>query len=333
VTGLVGLLALVLAQEPPVFRTVVELVYVDVFVTKKDTPVPGLGAADFRVEDNGVAQQAEVVDRRLVPTTAVLVLDTSASVAGGNLVHLKEAARVFVSGLGERDEAALVTFSEKLLLREDASRDLAAVGAALDRVRPRGGTALIDTLYVCLKRRWGTGRPLVVLFTDGQDSASWLENDDILQAARESSALLHVVGTESLPARSRDPSRAPSLPILRTESSPSRSRGPTLPLLRSNPALLSPPFAAEPEMESGYVYLLRRAAETTGGAYWPVESIASLPAAFLRILEASNARYVLRYEPTGVPRVGRHRLRVSVRRRGIEVRARQEYTVSAAPPQ
>ena len=299
-TGLVGLLTLVLAQEPPVFRAHVELVYVDVFVTKKDAPVSGLEAGDFRVEDNGVAQRVEVVDRKLVPTTAVLALDASASVAGGNLVHLKEAARAFLAGLGERDEAALVTFDEKLVQREDASRDLAAVGAALDRVRPRGGTSLIDALYVCLKRRWGTGRPLVVLFTDGQDSASWLENEDILQAARESSALLHVVGTEALPERTRP--------------------------------LLLPQGRVEPETESGYVYLLRRAAETTGGAYWPVESIASLPAAFLRILEASAARYVLRYEPTGVSQAGRHRLKVSVRRRGVEVRARQEYMVSAAPP-
>jgi len=154
---------------------------------------------------------------------------------------------------------------------------------------------------VCLKRRWGTGRPLIVLFTDGQDSASWLENGDILQAARESSALLHVVGTEALPERTRP--------------------------------LLLPQGPVEPETESGYVYMLRRAAETTGGAYWPVESIAGLPAAFLRILEASAARYVLRYEPTGVSRVGRHRLKVSVRPRGLEVRARQEYMVPAAPPQ
>lgn len=307
-TGLAGLLALVLAQEPPVFRAHVELVYVDVFVTKKDAPVSGLEAGDFRVEDNGVAQRVEVVDRKLVPTTAVLALDASASVAGGNLVHLKEAARAFLAGLGERDEAALVTFNEKLLLREDASRDLAAVGAALDRVRPRGGTSLIDALYVCLKRRWGTGRPLIVLFTDGQDSASWLENEDILQAVRESPALLHIVGTESLPTRSRAPTLPPN-PWDRRDGSDRKE-----------------------EMESGYVYLLRRAAETTGGAYWPVESIASLPAAFLRILEASAARYVLRYEPTGVPRVGRHRLKVSVRRRGFEVRARQEYMVPTASP-
>lgn len=312
-TALVGLLALVLAQETPVFPTRVELVYVDVFVTKKDAPVSGLQAGDFRVEDNGVGQQVEVVARELVPTTAVLALDTSASVVGGKLVHLKEAARAFLAGLGERDEAALVTFSHKLELREDASRDVATVGAALDRVKARGGTALIDALYVCLKRRWGTGRPLVVLFTDGQDSASWLENDDIVQAARESSALLHIVGTEPLPDSSRGPSRTPSLLMNRS--------------LRMNR------YGAVGEMESGYVYLLRRAAEITGGAYWPVESSTSLRAAFLRILEASNARYVLRYEPTGVPRVGRHRLKVSVKRRGVQVRARKEYSVAAAAPE
>jgi hypothetical protein len=193
-----------------------------------------------------------------------------------------------------------VTFDHRLALREDASRDRAAVGAALDRVQAGGGTRLIDALFVCLKRGWGAGRPLVVLFTDGRDSASWLENEDVLQAARESSALLHVVGTEPLPARSR----AVVLPLLQ--------------------------IPAE-DAESGHVYLLRRAAETTGGAYWPVDSVASLRAAFLRILEASNARYLLSYEPTGVRRAGRHRLKVSVRRRGVEVRARQEYVVSAAP--
>lgn len=295
-TGLVGLLTLVLAQAPPVFRTDVELVYVDVFVTRKDEPVTGLAVSDFRVSDNGVSQRIELVDRETVPTTAVLVLDTSASVAGDKLAHLKQAARAFLAGLGERDEAGLVTFNHKLVLREEASRDRAAVVAALDQVEARGATSLIDALYVGLKRRWGSGRPLVVLFTDGEDSASWLDNEAIVQAARESSALLHVVGTE------------PEQSLL---------VGPLVGSLTPRRLLT----------ESGYVYLLRRAAETTGGAYWSVESGARLPAAFLKILEASNARYVLRYEPEGVRREGRHRLKVSVRRRGVEVRARQEYVV------
>jgi hypothetical protein len=104
-------------------------------------------------------------------------------------------------------------------------------------------------------------------------------------------------------------------------------RSPLVPFLSSQPYV-----SALEAVESGYVYLLRRAAETTGGAYWPVESATRLPDAFLRILETANARYVLRYEPTGVRRVGRHRLEVSVRRRGVDVHARREYVVPAPAP-
>jgi VWFA-related protein len=330
VIGLLGPLALVLAQQPPVFPTQVEFVYVDVLVTRKDAPVTGLASADFRLEDNGVGQQVELLDHTLVPTTVVLVLDGSASVAGADLVHLKDAARALLSGLGERDEAALVTFDEKVQLRQDATRDVLSVAAALDRIRPRGGTALIDALYLSLKTRWGTGRPVIVLFTDGRDSASWLDNEDAVQAARECSALLHVVGTEAARARSapRDPN--PSLPRLRTDS-PRLDGFWRRASLRSGMIRAQGSRSGPGEGESGHVYLLRRAAETTGGAYWAVESTTDLPATFRKILEASAARYVLRYEPTGVPRAGRHRLKVSVRRRGVDVRARQEYVVAGAP--
>jgi hypothetical protein len=61
-----------------------------------------------------------------------------------------------------------------------------------------------------------------------------------------------------------------------------------------------------------------------------VDSATALPEAFLKILEASNARYILRYEPTGVEHAGRHKLEVKVRRRGVDVRARREYVVPAA---
>jgi hypothetical protein len=123
-----------------------------------------------------------------------------------------------------------------------------------------------------------------VLFTDGQDAGSWFENEDVLRAARESSTLLHVVGTESRGLR-----------IARS----------------SGGAGFAPVFT-----EAGYVYLLRRVAETTGGAYWGVDSEKHLEATFRRVLEAANERYVLRYEPRGVARPGLHRLESpSARRR------------------
>jgi VWFA-related protein len=280
-----------------VFRTGVEVVYVDVSVTRKDAPVLGLSADDFVVTDNGVRQRVTVVNRDSVPTTAVLVLDVSASVAGEKLARLRAAASAFLRGMNERDEAALVTFNQRIELRQAPTTRRSAVADALGRVEAQGNTSVIDALYLCLKRRWGGGRPLVVLFTDGRDTASWLENDAVLQAARESSALLHVVGTEAAGGKYEGVS-----------------------------ALGGPRVV--PAAESGYMYLLQRAADLTGGAYWSA-SFGRLEAVFLRVLEAANARYLLSYEPEGPPRTGRHRLKVSVKGGGVEVRARQEYVVRA----
>ena len=296
--GLAGLVLLILAQAPPVFRTGVEAVYVDVFVSRKGAPVPGLTADDFVVTDNGVRQHVEVVDRESIPTTAVLALDASTSVAGEPLVRLRGAAWAFLRGMAERDEAALVTFNHRIELRQAPTTHRAAVAEALERVEAHGATSVIDALYLCLKRRWSGGRPLVVLFTDGADTASWLPNDSVLQAARESPALLYVVGTGTASERS---AQAPNLMGLR-------------------------PVVSEP----GHIYLLQRAADTTGGEYWSA-SYDRLEAAFLKVLEAANARYVLSYEPEGIAREGRHRLKVSVKRRGVEVRARQEYVVPELP--
>jgi VWFA-related protein len=297
VIGSAGLIALVLAQAPPVFHTGVEAVYVDVFVSKKDAPVLGLLAKDFVVTDNGVRQRVDVVDRKLTPTTAVLALDVSASVAGNKLDRLRAAARSFLAHLKQRDEAALLTFNHEIELRRAPTTDRVAVARALEDVEAGGATAVIDALYLCLKRRWGTGRALVVLFTDGEDAGSWLENDDVLQAARESSTLLYVVGTEAPDSRAHSSLFGSGVRLIRTEPD--------------------------------YVYLLRRAAETTGGAYWAADS-SRLEDVFLKVLEAASTRYILSYAPRGVARPGRHRLKVSVRRRGVEVRARQEYVVSAA---
>jgi Ca-activated chloride channel homolog len=188
-------LAAALAQAPPVFRADVEAVYVDVYVTRRGAPVGGLADRDFVVKDNGVPQAARVVDREEAPLTAVLVLDCSSSVAGAKLEFLKAAAGSFVRGLQPRDEAALVAFQSRVELLHAATADREALIDAIGRMTADGSTSLIDALFVGLKRRWGAGRPVLVLFSDGRDTSSWLENEDLLRAARESSTTVYVVRT------------------------------------------------------------------------------------------------------------------------------------------
>ena len=297
-TGSVMVALLALVQAPPVFRAETETVSVPVSVTKNGTPVRGLRAEDFILKDNGAVQHVELVDRETMPTTVVLALDRSASVSGRKLELLRGAARAFLRELRPQDEAALIAFDYRIELRHEATTDRAAILGAIEGLEAGGATSVIDALYVSLKRRLGAGLPLVVLFTDGQDTMSWLENDDVQRAARESSTLLHVVGTEPRGLRMARSTRG---------------------------AGYAPVFK-----ESGYVHLLRRIAETTGGAYWAVESDEHLEATFRKVLEVANGRYVLRFEPQDVARPGLHRLEVAVRRRGVDVRARKEYLIPSS---
>jgi Ca-activated chloride channel homolog len=180
-------------QAPPTFAAEVAAVYVDVFVTSRDRPVSGLGASDFEIADDGIGQAATLVRTEAVSVAALLLFDTSGSVKGQRLRDLEAAGHAFADGLTPRDEAALLAFSDQLSLLARPTSERAPLHRAIDRMAPGGATALYDALYVAFKLPFGQGRPLIVLFTDGEDNLSWLGRDDVREAALQSSALLYVV--------------------------------------------------------------------------------------------------------------------------------------------
>jgi len=290
--GLLLALAPVAPPEPPVFSSATEAVYVDVFVTSHGLPVTGLSAADFEVKDDGILQEPRLVSLETLRLTPVLVFDTSGSLEGENLEHLRSAGHAFVDGLRTDEPAALVTFSHEIALRVPPTFDRRPLHESLDRVRAGGSTAVLDALYAALRLRWGVGRAAIVLFTDGDDNLSWLDAEAVLAAARESTALVDVVA-----AGETDPGA----------------------LATAGPVHLR-------LAESAYMKLLREVARTTGGTVWPC-TYAGLRRAFLEVLGSLHTRYLLGYEPQGVAHTGRHRLEVKVKGRPAEVQARTEYWV------
>jgi VWFA-related protein len=290
--GLLLALAPVAPPEPPVFSSGTEAVYVDVFVTSHGLPVTGLRAADFEVKDDGVLQDARLVSLETLRLTPVLVFDTSGSLEGKNLAHLRAAGHAFVDGLRGDEQAALLTFSHEIVLRVPPTSDRRVLHESLDHVKAGGSTAVLDALYAALRLRWSAGRAAIVLFTDGDDNLSWLDAEAVLTAARESTALVDVVTAGETDAGN---------------------------LVTVGPIRLPP-------TESAYVKLLREVARTTGGTVWP-STYAGLRRAFLEVLGSLHMRYVLSYEPQGVAHQGRHRLEVRVKDRSAEVQARTEYWV------
>jgi VWFA-related protein len=202
------LVATALAQTPQVkFDVNVDLVSVDVLVTTRGEPRAGLTAADFQITDNNVPQKiensfaGEATGRgaalRPIPLDVVLVFDVSGSLAGGKLAQLVEAGKAVLAALRPDDRAALVTFSERTVIRQPLSSDLAAVTRAVERLDAAGRTSMFDALYAGLSmRRTGGTRAMVLVFSDGRDNSSILTANQIAQVARESDVVVYAVGLD-----------------------------------------------------------------------------------------------------------------------------------------
>src|SRR5580692_10259175 len=140
-------------QPPPAFHAGVELVRLDVSVTKGGVPVRGLTARDFAVTDSGVPQDVESATLDQAPLDVQMVLDVSGSVSGDRLTNLVLAATGLLRALRPADSAGLLTFADALRLRAPMTRDLALVRAALPGIVGEGRTALRDAVQLGLALR------------------------------------------------------------------------------------------------------------------------------------------------------------------------------------
>lgn len=183
-------------RQAPTFSSRVEAVRVDVLVTDRGQLVRGLRPADFEVLDNGVPQQVDLATFEQLRLNVVLALDVSDSVAGERLEHLRAAGFAVLDQLAPDDEAALVTFSHAVTLRAPLTTDRGLVRAALALSDGYGQTALVDATHTgLLLAESGVGRSLLIVFSDGFDTASWLPAATVLDTARRTDVVAYCVTT------------------------------------------------------------------------------------------------------------------------------------------
>lgn len=195
-----SLLAIVLASVLPIttvaqiLRTRRDVVLVDVAVTRGHRPVAGLTADDFVLTDNGVAQPIDQVTTGGAPLSILLVLDTSDSVAGDKLARLTAAARAVLRATRPGDRVALITFSHVVRIQVGLTDQLARIDTALDCLAAGGATSLNDAIQIALGvRPAADSRPVMLLFTDGQDTASWLSAAQLLDTVRRGDRVIHAM--------------------------------------------------------------------------------------------------------------------------------------------
>ncbi len=271
----------------------VELQQLYVTVTRGDERLLDLSADDFRISDDGARQTIVTFERGDVPLTTVLLLDVSASMAGPRLESAVAGARVFLDGMSELDEAAVMLFSDRLLRSTPFTHDTAELAEALAGIEPTGGTSLNDALLLGLQRLEGRqGRRVVVLFSDGADVHSVLPMAEVLERARTSRALIYWVHLGDGDGE-------------------------------------EPDFTSSWRASEGTVQefrLLHEAVKASGGTVRIVDTAEELAPAFAAILSELREQYVLGYYPTEARNDGSwHAVKVAVKASGARVRSRAGY--------
>jgi VWFA-related protein len=279
------------------FRSGVDVVTVDALVTEGGRAVTGLKPEDFRLRDNGVLQEIDSVTVDEAPISMLLALDTSNSVEGPTLDHLKQAAVTAVDALSANDRAAVMTFADAVTLRADWSAATAATRTAIASAEAGGSTSLYDAGYAALTLQDSLPgrRSYVLLFSDGGDTSSWLPASAVLERARRSDAVVYVVTR-----------RAPR-PDVRLE-------------YRSGIELWTE-AARRPSDSPAMIEL----AAITGGHVFVVQRADDLRAAFAAVVSQFRSRYLLTYRPRGVESAGWHPIDVKLASGRATVTARRGY--------
>ncbi len=305
-------LSLLLVVPPPsslsgqtdALRVQVSLVTVGVRVTNKaGREVSGLRAEDFRILEDGVRQPIAFFSSEEQALSFGILLDRSQSMGEAEkLSRAKAAAQVLVRCGHADNELFLLPFDHTVPDPPEFTADRDRVMQEIRATSAGGGTSLYDAMVGGLERAATAmhRRQVLVVITDGADQHSRHTLDQVIHRLRRSQVQMYLIGYF-----------APE------EDEAFRLGGPTVSLIDGTP------------IDNPRVVFERLAAESGAEAFFPTSQ-----EALQRIAEAISidlrTQYTLAYYPPNPSQLDRYRrIRVEVRRKGVNVRARRGYILRA----
>ena len=194
------------AADPGEARITLDVTRVNMLFTvsdKKGRFVTNLTKDDFEITEakrpQGIAEFTAETD---LPLRIAILIDTSNSIRD-RFRFQQEAATDFVNAVirPRQDSAMLVSFDSSAELVADLTDDTGALGKAIRGLRPGGGTALYDAIYLACKEKL-TGeqqrdkfRRAIVILGDGEDNNSRMSREQALEMAHKADVVVYTIST------------------------------------------------------------------------------------------------------------------------------------------
>ena len=198
----VVLLAAAVSAQGQRIRSGVELVSLNVTVTDASGKyATDLTEPDFEVYEDGAKQNLTFFSRTQQPISLALLIDTSASM-DERMGITQEAAIGFAKQLHKDDQAEVIDFDSQVRILQNFTNDSAALEKAIRQTTANGSTSLYNALYIALKdlkkvKAESTSdirRQAIVLLSDGDDTSSLIEFDQVLDLAKRSETVIYAIG-------------------------------------------------------------------------------------------------------------------------------------------
>lgn len=200
--SLVASVGLAAQQQSQRFHAGVELVTLNVTVVDPAKKyVTDLQQSDFQVFEDGAKQNLTFFSRSQQPIALALLLDTSASMAD-RMGIAQEAAIGFAQQLHKDDEAEVIDFDSQVRILAPFTHDAATLEKAIRQTQANGSTSLYNAIYISLKELKKTRasepgdihRQAIIVLSDGDDTSSLIEYDEVLDLAKRSETAIYAIG-------------------------------------------------------------------------------------------------------------------------------------------
>src|SRR5512145_154588 len=189
----------VTAQER--FRGGIDLVSLSVTVTDAGRYVTDLNKEEFEVFEDGVKQAISFFSRVQQPIALAVLLDTSASM-DQRLETAQEAAIGFARRMRTDDVMTVIDFDSQVRVLQTFTNDVPTLEKAIRHTSVNGSTALYNAIYISLKELKKIKAPsaeeirreAIVVLSDGDDTSSLVEYEEVLDLAKRSETAIYAIG-------------------------------------------------------------------------------------------------------------------------------------------
>jgi Ca-activated chloride channel family protein len=185
------------SSEEPTFSIGTRLVVLPVSVLDKGGKlVTDLQQKSFKVFENGVEQPIKIFRREDVPISLGIIIDNSGSMREKRQ-RVETASLDLVRASNPQDEVFIVNFNDDPFLDVPMTSDIKKMEEGIARIDSRGGTAMrdaIDSSITYLKKEGHRQKKVLLVITDGNDNASNISLEKLVNRAQQSEVLVYSIG-------------------------------------------------------------------------------------------------------------------------------------------